>query len=94
MALDLGHEVGADLPDDVDTPRLELGDLGGHLRNGAEDEVLERRLAAPVLIERLQPDVLVALPLHQLPGSGADRRRAANASSPTFSTCFFGTIPK
>jgi hypothetical protein len=35
-----------------------------------------------VLVERLEPDVLIALPLHELPGAGAHRGRAAERLVP------------
>ena len=54
---------------------------------------LNGRLAAPVLVEGFEPDVLVALPLHELPGAGAHRRPCCRTPpSPTFSTCFLGTM--
>ncbi len=77
MILDIGQEVGVDVADDVDAAGLELGHRGRDLGDRPEDDVLERGLAAPVLVERLEPDVLVALPLHELPGAGAHGRRAA-----------------
>ena len=77
MTLEVGHEIGVDVADDVHAARLELGHRRRHLGDRPEDDVLERRLAAPVLIERLESDVLVAFPLHELPRAGAHRRRAA-----------------
>jgi len=67
VGLELGDDVGGDVADDVHAARLDLGDLGGDLRDGADDEVLERGLAAPVLVEGLEADQLVALPLDELP---------------------------
>ena len=75
MGLELGRDVGGDFPDDVDAARLDLRVLRGVLGDGAEDEVLERRLAAPVLVEGLEADELVALPLDELPRARADGRR-------------------
>src|SRR5438093_3681760 len=67
VRLELGRDVGRHVADQIHPARLDLGDLGGHLRDGADDEVLERGLAAPVAVEGLQADVLVALPLDELP---------------------------
>ena len=94
MALEVRDEVGAHVPDEVHAAGLELRHLRRHLRHGPDDEHLERGLAAPVLVEGLEADVLVALPLDELPGPRADRLRGPKASSPTFSTCFFGMMGK
>jgi hypothetical protein len=68
IRLELGHEIGGDVADDVHAARLELGDLRRDLRDGPEHEILEGRAAAPVLVKRLEADHLVALPFHELPG--------------------------
>src|SRR3989442_404350 len=72
VRLELGRDVGRHVADQIHSARLDLGDLGGHLRDGADDEVLECRLAAPVAVEGLQADVLVALPLAELPRTRPD----------------------
>src|SRR6266704_5774298 len=77
VRLELGHDVGRHVADQIHPARLDLGDLGGHLRDGADDEVLERRPAAPVAVEGLQADVLVALPLDELPRPRPDGGRGA-----------------
>src|SRR5437870_6283577 len=77
VRLELGRDVGRHVADQIHPARLDLGDLGGHLRDGADDEVLERGLAAPVAVEGLQADVLVALPLDELPRPRPDGGRGA-----------------
>src|SRR6266540_818552 len=77
MVLDVVEQVGVDVPDDVDAARLQLGDRGGDLGDGPEDEVLEGGLPAPVAVEGLEADRLVLLPLHELPRAGAHGRGAA-----------------
>src|SRR5436309_2069278 len=42
VRLELGHDAGRPVADQIHPARLDLGDLGGHLRDGADDEVLER----------------------------------------------------
>jgi len=73
MGPELGDEIRGDVADDVHPAGLDLGHLGGGLGNGAEDQVLEGGLPAPVLVERLEADELVPLPLHELPGAGSHR---------------------
>jgi hypothetical protein len=80
--LELGHEVGGDVPDDVHPARLDFRDLGRRLGDGAEDELLEGRAAAPVLIEGLEADELVALPLHEFPRARPDGRRRSEGLVP------------
>src|SRR6266581_1934574 len=77
VRLERGRDVGRHVADQIHPARLDLGDLGGHLRDGADDEVLERGLAAPVAVEGLQADVLVALPLDELPRPRPDGGRGA-----------------
>src|SRR3989441_3094453 len=77
VRLGLGRDVGRHVADQIHPARLDLGDLGGHLRDGADDEVLERRLAAPVAVEGLQADGLVTLPLDELPRHRPDGGRGA-----------------
>jgi len=77
VRLQLGHEVCGDVADDVHATRLGLRHLRRHLGDGAEDQLTEGRLAAPVLVEGLQPDELIPLPLHELPGSCPHGSRGA-----------------
>ena len=62
-----------DVADEIDPAGLDLGHLGRDLGDVAEVQVLEGGLPAPVLVEGLEADDLVPLPLHELPGAGAHR---------------------